>query len=203
MTWDGESPSGSAESQSGGTGQTQRSAREHMARSQWQRAMPIGLLSCLRNGPAWIAGAALHMADPALHEAGIGGKLHLADATLVADQAYSAPGGVMAEVKAIIAKAAQRAPESQSGSPKPFALATCANFVNTTEREGFEPSNEVSPVTRFPVAPVQPLRHLSRRFRRPAIGGGQRKATTLARRPLLGCHPCYSPPAPPSARPSA
>jgi site-specific DNA recombinase len=30
------------------------------------------------------------------------------------------------------------------------------------EREGFEPSNEVSPVTRFPVAPVQPLRHLSR-----------------------------------------
>jgi hypothetical protein len=32
-----------------------------------------------------------------------------------------------------------------------------------TEREGFEPSNEVSPVTRFPVAPVQPLRHLSGR----------------------------------------
>jgi hypothetical protein len=32
------------------------------------------------------------------------------------------------------------------------------------EREGFEPSNEVSPVTRFPVAPVQPLRHLSRRL---------------------------------------
>jgi hypothetical protein len=31
-----------------------------------------------------------------------------------------------------------------------------------TEREGFEPSNEVTPVTRFPVAPVQPLRHLSR-----------------------------------------
>src|ERR1019366_10327068 len=31
----------------------------------------------------------------------------------------------------------------------------------TTEREGFEPSNEVTPVTRFPVAPVQPLRHLS------------------------------------------
>jgi hypothetical protein len=29
------------------------------------------------------------------------------------------------------------------------------------EREGFEPSNEVSPVTRFPVAPIQPLWHLS------------------------------------------
>jgi site-specific DNA recombinase len=29
------------------------------------------------------------------------------------------------------------------------------------ERGGFEPPNEVSPVTRFPVAPVQPLRHLS------------------------------------------
>ena len=34
------------------------------------------------------------------------------------------------------------------------------------EREGFEPSNEVAPVTRFPVAPVQPLRHLSRHDRR-------------------------------------
>ncbi len=32
------------------------------------------------------------------------------------------------------------------------------------EREGFEPSNEVTPVTRFPVAPVQPLRHLSGRL---------------------------------------
>ncbi len=41
---------------------------------------------------------------------------------------------------------------------------TCVRDVLThhsTEREGFEPSNEVSPVTRFPVAPVQPLRHLS------------------------------------------
>ena len=36
------------------------------------------------------------------------------------------------------------------------------------EREGFEPSNEVTPVTRFPVAPVQPLRHLSRRMTPPA-----------------------------------
>jgi site-specific DNA recombinase len=32
---------------------------------------------------------------------------------------------------------------------------------NMAEREGFEPSNEVSPVTRFPVAPIQPLWHLS------------------------------------------
>jgi hypothetical protein len=37
-----------------------------------------------------------------------------------------------------------------------------SSFNEETEREGFEPSNEVSPVTRFPVAPVQPLRHLSR-----------------------------------------
>jgi hypothetical protein len=34
-------------------------------------------------------------------------------------------------------------------------------YEQMAEREGFEPSNEVSPVTRFPVAPVQPLRHLS------------------------------------------
>jgi hypothetical protein len=39
-------------------------------------------------------------------------------------------------------------------------------YEQMAEREGFEPSNEVAPVTRFPVAPVQPLRHLSRRTRR-------------------------------------
>ena len=71
---------------------------------------------------------------------------------------------VQAEAEAIQAQAAKRAPESRSGSPKPFAFATCANFIKLAEREGFEPSNEVSPVTRFPVAPVQPLRHLSRRL---------------------------------------
>ena len=68
---------------------------------------------------------------------------------------------VHAEAETIKAQAAKRAPESRSGSPKPFAFATCANFVNMAERGGFEPPNEVSPVTRFPVAPVQPLRHLS------------------------------------------
>ena len=45
-----------------------------------------------------------------------------------------------------------------------------------TERGGFEPPDEVSPVTRFPVAPVQPLRHLSicsreRCQRSPTLGG--------------------------------
>jgi hypothetical protein len=40
------------------------------------------------------------------------------------------------------------------------------------EREGFEPSNEVSPVTRFPVAPVQPLRHLSIGVIADLLGGG-------------------------------
>jgi site-specific DNA recombinase len=68
---------------------------------------------------------------------------------------------IQAEAEAIAAQAAKRAPESRSGSPKPFAVSSCANFVKLAEREGFEPSNEVSPVTRFPVAPVQPLRHLS------------------------------------------
>jgi site-specific DNA recombinase len=35
-------------------------------------------------------------------------------------------------------------------------------FVKMAEREGFEPSVEITPNTRFPVVPVQPLRHLSR-----------------------------------------
>jgi site-specific DNA recombinase len=69
---------------------------------------------------------------------------------------------VRAEAEALKAQAAQteRASESQSCSLKPFA-ADRSYFVKLAEREGFEPSNEVTPVTRFPVAPVQPLRHLS------------------------------------------
>jgi site-specific DNA recombinase len=46
---------------------------------------------------------------------------------------------VLAEAEAIKAQAAQRAPESQDGSPKPFA-AGCSYFVKMAEREGFEPS---------------------------------------------------------------
>jgi site-specific DNA recombinase len=44
----------------------------------------------------------------------------------------------------------------------PVFRGPCSYKDKMAEREGFEPSNEVSPVTRFPVAPVQPLRHLSR-----------------------------------------
>jgi site-specific DNA recombinase len=66
---------------------------------------------------------------------------------------------VRAEAEAITAQAAQRAPKSRR-SPEPFASG-CSYFVKLAEREGFEPSNEVSPVTRFPVAPIQPLWHLS------------------------------------------
>src|SRR5580700_5592025 len=43
--------------------------------------------------PARIPGAALYVADPALHEAGGLGKLYLADAVLVADQAHRSPEG--------------------------------------------------------------------------------------------------------------
>jgi site-specific DNA recombinase len=59
----------------------------------------------------------------------------------------------------LIRKAARKA---ESGSKEPLSLTACSIFVKMAEREGFEPSNEVAPVTRFPVAPVQPLRHLSR-----------------------------------------
>ncbi len=44
------------------------------------------------------------------------------------------------------------------------ALRAC----DLAERVGFEPTNEVSPITRFPGEPVQPLQHLS--ARRDAIG---------------------------------
>jgi hypothetical protein len=67
---------------------------------------------------------------------------------------------VLAEADAITARAAQEAPESHATAPEPL-VAGCSYFVKMAEREGFEPSDEVSPVTRFPVVPVQPLRHLS------------------------------------------
>ena len=47
-------------------------------------------------------------------------------------------------------------------NPSPISWGRSSHSDEMAEREGFEPSDEVSPVTRFPVAPVQPLRHLSR-----------------------------------------
>ena len=63
--------------------------------------------------------------------------------------------GVMNEVEMI------RNAGSGSLEPLPDDSAGVSYFELLAEREGFEPSDEVSPVTRFPVAPVQPLRHLS------------------------------------------
>ena len=87
----------------------------------------------------------------------VGAELSEPYALLLADNLAE---DMLAEAEAIKAQATARAPESQTGSPKLLA-AGCSNIVKMAEREGFEPSNEVSPVTRFPVAPVQPLRHLS------------------------------------------
>jgi site-specific DNA recombinase len=51
-----------------------------------------------------------------------------------------------------------------SGPIEPLPDAAISIYLKLAEREGFEPSDEVSPVTRFPVVPVQPLRHLSWRL---------------------------------------
>ena len=72
-----------------------------------------------------------------------------------------------------------------------------------TERGGFEPPNEVSPVTRFPVAPVQPLRHLSgclfADLSSAAVTQGYDTHALLVAR----LRPWCSPPAKRSSRPSA
>jgi hypothetical protein len=44
-----------------------------------------------------------------------------------------------------------------------------AHRQGSAEREGFEPSVDVEAHTRFPVVPVQPLRHLSSAGRVPAL----------------------------------
>jgi hypothetical protein len=71
------------------------------------------------------------------------------------------------------------ATKAESGHTGPLSDADVSIFVKLAEREGFEPSNEVTPVTRFPVAPVQPLRHLSSAsaacFRRPGRSGDRRR----------------------------
>jgi site-specific DNA recombinase len=86
------------------------------------------------------------------------------------------------EVERILA-----ARQTEDGSQEPSSTAGCSSFVKLAEREGFEPSNEVSPVTRFPVAPVQPLRHLSWRSPGPTRHrDGLLKATTPTPGPLLG-----------------
>jgi site-specific DNA recombinase len=71
--------------------------------------------------------------------------------------------GVMAEVEAITAQAAKRAPESRSGSPKPFVLDASSYFDVMAERAGFEPAMEFDPHTRLAGECLQPLGHLSLR----------------------------------------
>ncbi len=66
---------------------------------------------------------------------------------------------VEAEARAIAAGAST---QNRAGSTADACSAGPVSiYEQMAEREGFEPSNEVAPVTRFPVAPVQPLRHLS------------------------------------------
>ena len=88
-----------------------------------------------------------------------------------------AAGPALGPTPALGASAARRESTRASAVPRqhsasmPSRTAVRCMLITPTEREGFEPSNEVSPVTRFPVAPVQPLRHLSsacRRARGPA-----------------------------------
>ncbi len=64
------------------------------------------------------------------------------------------------EAQAILAGTQNRAGSAGERSSGPVSI-----YEQMAEREGFEPSNEVTPVTRFPVAPVQPLRHLSSKRR--------------------------------------
>jgi site-specific DNA recombinase len=79
---------------------------------------------------------------------------------------------VMREIRLIHAMPNKTGDDSRQ--PSPVSI-----FFKLAEREGFEPSNEVSPVTRFPVAPIQPLWHLSWHSATRSFGaGGKMKATT-------------------------
>jgi hypothetical protein len=53
----------------------------------------------------------------------------------------------------------------RGANPSPIAWGRGSHNEHLAEREGFEPSVDRKAHTRFPVVPVQPLRHLSRRPR--------------------------------------
>jgi hypothetical protein len=88
-----------------------------------------------------------------------GAELTAPYAVLLADDLAE---GVLAEAEAIKARAAKRAPKSQSGSPKPFASGVSSYFELMAERAGFEPAMEFDPHTRLAGECLQPLGHLSR-----------------------------------------
>jgi hypothetical protein len=89
-----------------------------------------------------------------------------------ADTVEGKPNDAIAQLISLgrsVAQERARAERAAKANRDPLSLGRGSQLEQMAEREGFEPSNEVAPVTRFPVAPVQPLRHLSRRNRR--IGG--------------------------------
>jgi site-specific DNA recombinase len=91
------------------------------------------------------------------------------------DTITAAPTALYAQLVPLARKLAREAaqdpqkrpqqPKSPGTSPEknrsPVFRGHGLKLEQMAERGGFEPPNEVSPVTRFPVAPVQPLRHLS------------------------------------------
>jgi site-specific DNA recombinase len=98
--------------------------------------------------------------------------------------------GVLAEVEAITAAAAQRnaaeASESQIDVPKPLA-ARCSYFDQMAEGEGFEPSSEESPPKRFSRPPhstaLPPLRDDAAKASRSATAARRRSRSTALRTP--------------------
>jgi site-specific DNA recombinase len=92
---------------------------------------------------------------------------------------------------------------NRAGSAEALRSGPVSIYEQMAERGGFEPPNEVAPVTRFPVAPVQPLRHLSgciyaERARRRHSEGYDTDARSVAR-----LRACRSQPAKHSSRHSA
>jgi site-specific DNA recombinase len=107
---------------------------------------------------------------------------------------------------------AQEGPETDGKRPRRAERAVSGAFPMTdisiyevlAERGGFEPPNEVSPVTRFPVAPVQPLRHLSRcMFAGLSPAAAPTRLPDTDARAVATLPACCSPPAKLSRRPSA
>lgn len=117
-----------------------------------------------------------------------------------ADEADAELTPLYAEILPLARRLAQEArnrpSRGRSGHKRnttPVSSGSCSNFDKMAERGGFEPPNEVTPVTRFPVAPVQPLRHLSEKCARGAgrrVPGSRTAARPPARTPAARLRSC-------------
>ncbi|MEA2232698.1 MAG: hypothetical protein QOD83_2514 [Solirubrobacteraceae bacterium] len=84
----------------------------------------------------------------------------------------------------------------RDANPSPISWGRSSHSERLAEREGFEPSVDCEAHTRFPVVPVQPLRHLSRGAQATGPRAGRAQLRSARCRRAAGARGRRRPPAP-------